>query len=184
MRSYFEMTPEEQRELLAKAPKNPQERYDHALAALRAADSPYARWVALGPAAKTSIEVGSDVEAEAYALELQQLAPRHKKDWNYGNAIQDFNLVLGRLCLKRGDAEAAKEHLLAAGCSPGSPQMNSFGPNMSLAKALLEAGHNDVVIQYFDLCRVFWAMGRGDLEQWAADIDSGKLPNFGAKLVY
>jgi len=31
--------------------------------------------------------------------ELERLAPKYRKDWNYGNAVQDFNLVLGRLAL-------------------------------------------------------------------------------------
>jgi hypothetical protein len=35
-----------------------------------------------------------------------------------------FNVVLGRLALKAGDTESAKQHLLTAGHSPGSPQMD------------------------------------------------------------
>ena len=184
MRPISEMTIEELRELAAKDPKTPQERYEKAVGALRDADSPYSRWCALGAAAKTSVEIGSDTDAEAYALELRQLAPGYEDDWNYGNAIQDFNLVLGRLCLKRGDGDRAREHLLEAGRSPGSPQMDSFGPNMSLAKTLLEAGHPDVVLQYFELCRRFWRMDNGQLDQWSREIEAGTFPNFGAKLIY
>jgi hypothetical protein len=184
MRPYKEMTIEELRDLVAKAPKTPQERYDRAIEALHSADSPYARWCALGAAAKTSVEIGSDEEATGYAHELRQLAPTYADDWNYGNAIQDFSVVFGLLSLRGGDAEAARDHLLAAGRSPGSPQMVSFGPNMSLAKALLEAGHHDAVLQYFDLCRSFWEMDRGQLDKWTDEVGRGLSPNFGANLIY
>lgn len=184
MRPFTEMTMEELRELAANAPKSPQERYDRAIEALQYAHSPYARWCALGEAAKTSVEIGSDEEAEGYAHELSHLAPTYTDDWNYGNAIQDFNVVFGRLCLRREDADAARGHLLAAGRSPGSPQMDSFGPNMSLAKALLEAGHHDVVLEYFGLCRVFWKMDRGQIDQWTEEVKAGLSPNFGARLIY
>lgn len=179
-----EMTVEKLRELAAKAPKNPPEWHEFAMKALRAADTPYAHWCALGKAATTAVNMGRDDEAEAYALELKGMIPDHVEDWNYGNAIHDCNLVLGRLCLKRGDAEAAKGHLLEAGRSPGSPQMNSFGPNMSLARDLLEAGCPEVVLRYFELCRRFWAMDRGKLDQCAEEVGAGKIPDFGASLVY
>ncbi len=67
-------------------------------------------------------------------------AERYHSDWNYGNAIHDGNQFLGLVRLRQGDIEAAKEHLLAAGLSPGSPQLDSFGPSMVLARELLERG--------------------------------------------
>ena len=62
--------------------------------------------------------------------------------------------------------------------------MDSFGPNMSLAKGLLDKGERDVVLQYFDLCRKFWALGQSKLDEWTADVKSGTTPNFGANLLY
>ncbi len=135
-------------------------------------------------AAKESFEVGKIEDARKYATNLLTLAPKYRGDWNYGNAIQDGNLVLGRIALKEGRTEEAKQYLIEAGKSPGSPQMNSFGPNMSLAKDLLEKGEQDVVLQYFDLCRKFWEMGHDDLDQWSKDVKAGKVPDFGANLVY
>jgi len=55
---------------------------------------------------------------------------------------------------------------------------------MSLAKALLEAGHHDAVLQYFDLCRSFWEMDRGQLDKWTDEVGRGLSPNFGANLIY
>jgi len=155
-----------------------------ALEALNSAKDDYERWAALGRAAKESLNQGHDAEAKALAEELQKLAPKYPKDWNYGNAVQDFNLVLGRLALKSGETDAAKKYLLAAGASPGSPQMNSFGPNMTLARDLLAKGEKDVVVEYFELCRKFWKMEDGKLDQWKKDIDENRTPDFGANLVY
>jgi hypothetical protein len=60
-------------------------------------------------------------------------------NWNYGNAIQDGNFVLGRIAVHEYRITDAKEFLKQAGDTPGSPQLDSFGPNMSLAKDMLEA---------------------------------------------
>ena len=62
--------------------------------------------------------------------------------------------------------------------------MNSFGPNMSLAKDLLEKGERDTVLQYFELCRKFWTMDYGKLDEWSQEVRAGKIPRFGANLVY
>ena len=60
----------------------------------------YTQWCALGGAAKASLNKGDDRAAKASAEELARLAPKYPKDWNYGNAVQDANVVLGRLALK------------------------------------------------------------------------------------
>lgn len=158
--------------------------YDQAMSELTLAKDNYGRWCALGHAAKESLNQGHDAEAKSLAEELERLAPQYAKDWNYGNAVQDFNIVLGRLALKAGDVEAAKKHLLAAGGSPGSPQMNSFGPNMTLARDLLAKGEKKVVLEYFDLCKKFWKLENGKLEEWRKDIEAGRVPDFGAHLAY
>src|SRR6478736_3053711 len=102
-----------------------QKQYAKALTALRSATSDEDRFYVLCEAAKLSLEQGNDAEAKAFAEELELLTPKFKGNWNYGNAIQDANLVLGRLALKAGDPATACQRLLAAGHSPGSPQMNS-----------------------------------------------------------
>jgi hypothetical protein len=110
--------------------------------------------------------------------------PKYKTDWNYGNAVQDANLVLGRLAVREGKLEAAKKYLLASGKSHGSPQMNSFGPNMALAEDLLKKGERDTVLEYLMLCRRFWKMDNGKLDQWTQEVMAGKTPYFGANLLY
>jgi hypothetical protein len=75
-----------------------------------------------------------------YAKNLLIQAESMKDNWNYGNAVHTANLVLGRIALADGDVEEAKCLLLLAGQTPGSPQLNSFGPDMLFAEELLEKG--------------------------------------------
>jgi hypothetical protein len=151
---------------------------------LGAAQNERERFYALGPAAKTALGRGQSDKAATLAKELEKLAPKYKRDWNYGNAIQNANQVLGRIALSNGDVAEAKKRLLASADSDGSPQMNSFGPNMQLAKDLLAKGEKDVVIQYFERCGKFWKMGTGKLAAWTKQVQAGKTPDFGANLKY
>lgn len=73
-------------------------------------------------------------------------------------------MVLGEIALHQGSVDAAKAYLLAAGKSQGSIQLNSLGPNMSLAKDLFEAGESQAVLTFSDECRTFWKMDRGKTE--------------------
>ena len=162
----------------------PQARLNAASEKLAKAKTDQERFYALNDAAKQSFVLGKTEDARTYASNLLALLSKFPNDWNYGNAVQDANLVLGRIAVQEGRIEDAKRHLLEAGKSPGSPQMNSFGPNMSLAKDLLAKGERDVVLEHLELCRKFWQMDRGRLDQWSQDVKAGKTPNFGANLVY
>jgi hypothetical protein len=86
--------------------------------------------------------------------------------------------------LRKGDVAQAKVHLLESGKSSGSPTLMSFGPNMSLAKGLLESGERDTVLEYFEECRTFWKMGAAKLDEWSARVRNGEIPNFGSNLRY
>jgi len=151
---------------------------------LAAAKTDRDRFYLLRSVAKGSISFGRDEDARKYATELLSLAPRFQKDWNYGNAIHDGNLVLGRIAVREGNMDEAKRYLHLAGESPGSPQMDSFGPDMSLAKELLEKGERQSVLEYFEACRKFWKMSNGRLDGWAHDVQAGNMPNFGPNLEY
>jgi hypothetical protein len=109
---------------------------------------------------------------------------KYRSDWNYGNAIHKGNLALGRLALREGKIDAAEEFLLRAGRTPGSPQLDSFGPNMLLAKELLENDRREKVLEYFALCGKFWEVDHGQLKQWTAQVRARKEPDFGANLIY
>jgi hypothetical protein len=151
---------------------------------LAAAKTPEERFYALDDAAKESFNAGKVEDAKKYAQELMALLPKYRGNWNYGNAVQDANLVLGRIAAREGRIDEAKRYLLEAGKGPGSPQMNTFGPNMSLAKDLLEKKEWEVVVKYFELCRTFWKMHDGRLDKWSQEAKDGKIPDFGSNLSY
>jgi tetratricopeptide (TPR) repeat protein len=136
----------------------------------------------LEDAATAALEAGQPEKARAYATELLQGA--RPGVWSYGNAVHHGNLVLGRLALREGDVEGSKQYLKKAGETPGSPQLNSFGPNMTLARELLEKGEKDAVLEYFAQCSRFWSMGGERLQSWTAMVKGGGIPDFGANLRY
>ncbi|MEP3897397.1 MAG: RNA polymerase subunit sigma-24 [Rhodopirellula bahusiensis] len=131
--------------------------------------------------AKVAFEAGDIDAAATYAKEMLQVAESGR---NRGNHLHHGNLILGRVALFNGDVEEAKSYLLRAGQTPGSPQLKSFGPNMGLAKALLEVGQKNVVLEYFELCEEFWEMSRGRLNQWADLVKADRVPEFGGNLAY
>ncbi|MEC4673491.1 MAG: hypothetical protein VST68_04825 [Nitrospirota bacterium] len=151
---------------------------------LKNAKSSEDRFYILGKAAKVAFSVGEYDKARIYALELIDQSSQFKGNWNHGNAIHDGNMVLGRLALFDGNLEKAKKHLFESGKTPGSPQLNSFGPNMSLARDLVKEGEEKVVLEYFYLCRQFWKLDFGKLSRWTFYIQVGITPGFGVNLVY
>jgi len=140
------------------------------------------RIYALKYLAEHSYKKGHLEKARAQAFELLELAPEFQDGCLNGNAIHDSNIILGKVCLREGNVEAAKEHLLKAAHTPGSPQLNSFGPNMALANELLSLGEQEVIIEYFKLCGKFWKSGK--LFEWAEVIKAGGTPNFRGNLNY
>jgi hypothetical protein len=112
------------------------------------------------------------------------VALQYPEDWNYGNAIYYGNFVLGRIAAREDNLVLAGQYLLAAGATPGSPQLDSFGPNVTLAKELIENGQSDVVLQYFAICKHLWKMDHGKLDEWGATVRKGGIPDFGSNLCY
>lgn len=80
--------------------------------------------------------------------------------------------------MRRADFAKAGEYLLSAGSTPGSLGLDSFGPNMSLARELVENGQSDIVLRYLTLCKAFWKMDEGKLQEWSALIEGGEKPDF------
>jgi len=143
------------------------------------------RFYALSGLAKAAFEAGDLGKAERYAREFLSAAPGNETDWNYGNAIFFGNMVLGRVALRRDhNVGLAKTLLMASATTAGSPQLNSFGPNMSLANDLLIQGERDTVLDFFARCRSFWKMGQKKLDEWTAIVKGGGIPEFGANLLY
>jgi len=97
--------------------------------------------------------------------------------WNAGNNLHQGNIILGKIALAAGNVEEAKHRLLAAGKTSGSPQLNSFGPDMTLAKALLQKDEKAVVLEYLALCSKFWTLGKDRLDQWTEIVKNDQIPS-------
>lgn len=179
--------------------------YQHALAYLQEGYDLTASALQKAPAdkqlAETLVSLKSDLAVAALEAGQLDVARRHAnealaantdvKNWNYGNVVHDMNQVLGRAALRSGNRDEAKRALLAAGATPGSPQLDSFGPTFVLARELLAKGEKDVVIQYLDSVGKFWghddptrprwsAMAKEQaalLAKWKEEIRAGKIPS-------
>ena len=106
--------------------------------------------------AKRALAEGDSRGAAQFASQMLK-DNRDPKAWSYGNCIHEANQILGLAALQQGHVADAKRYLLAAGRTPGSPQLDSFGPNMVLAQQLLKLGEKEAVLQYLDLVARFWA---------------------------
>ena len=129
-------------------------------------------------AAMAAYTLGNYELARDLALQTLQLAPGFLDYWNYGNAIHLAHTALGLLALRRGDVGGAVEELRLSGNTPGSSQLNSFGPSMRLARDLLRAGESAAVVGYLQQCRRFWTMGQTWLNIWEQKIHRGAMPTF------
>ncbi len=118
--------------------------------------------------------------AHAYAAEM--LKTGDSDDSHHAHTI------LGRIALRKGDIKEARAQLLASVHVSGTPVLKSFGPNMMLAKELLNNGESKTVLEYFTLCGEFWAYPdqkpHEELVNWRKEVQTGKTPDFGANVVY
>lgn len=126
-----------------------------------------------------SPSVANESEQE-HALDRLARVRGHESYWDYGNIVHEAHTALGRIALREGDIAEAKRQLLEAGRTPGSPQLNSYGPDMTLARDLLAKGEHEVVLDYFELCRRFWKDEAHLLDRWSQDVREGRRPDFGS----
>lgn len=139
--------------------------------------------------AQAALEANEIELAKQHATESLQKNTDDTND-QYGNVIHNANQILGRCALRDDELADAKAYLLKAGASQGSPQLNSFGPQMALARELLEKGEKEAVLQYLDLVSKFWASDNEESELgkqiskehaaliagWKREIAEGKIP--------
>ena len=143
------------------------------------------RYHRLVRAVRPTYERGQVDSARAMAKELAELSITSRPfGRERSDGIHQSETILGRIALREGRTMAAKAHLLAAAEVEGSPVLVSFGPNMALAKELLEAGERDTVLAYFDACSRFWEHDYGQLASWRKTVVDGGYPDFKANLLY
>ena len=133
--------------------------------------------------ARIAFVAGDFEKAEAYARGLLQDALKVPTWQGQGRYVYYGNEVLGRVSLRKGDVANAKEFLLASGQSAGDPVLKSFGPNLLLAKELLQIGERDTVLKFLDECKEgFWKFRAPQIQTWQDAIQQGKTPSFGFNL--
>lgn len=169
-----------------------QESYDITVEALKKAPNEQLQRVLPGlqiDLAHAALEANETELAKQHATETLRKNTDDTND-NYGNVIHNANQILGRCALREGKLADAKEYLLKAGATPGSPQLNSYGPQLQLARELLEKGEKETVLQYLDLVSKFWtsdseesALGKqvstehaALIAGWKREITEGKIP--------
>lgn len=104
-------------------------------------------------------------KAEYYAKEYLASGEKYKDDWNYGNSIFDGNIALAGVEMSRGRKKTALIHLGKAAATPGSPQLDSFGPfnNDGIRYILTEifkTGEKQALIDFANKAKVFVTKNR------------------------
>jgi hypothetical protein len=145
-----------------------------------------------GMIAAAAVESGEQLDtAKKYAEELLK-SNTDVNSLNYGNTIYNANEMLGRIALRQNNTEAARRYLLESGKTPGSPQLNSYGPNFDLDREMLEKGEKDAVLEHLEQVEKFWANTEDgnteanhlqvaadhakELSRWKQEIRDGKIP--------
>jgi hypothetical protein len=128
----------------------------------------------------------SDSDLPVLAKDALKLAAENPDYFESGNVSHFVHLALGRVALTKGDVAAAIDELKLAGQTQGSPQLDSFGPNMLLAKDLIERHQTPAVIDYLQECKRFWKNDavHPRLDDWISTVELGATPDFGANLEY
>ncbi|MDF1754713.1 MAG: hypothetical protein P1U89_18150 [Verrucomicrobiales bacterium] len=111
---------------------------------------------------QAAFSMGDLKKAAKYAKQLLKGAESRQEDWNYWNAIHWGNIILGRVSFQKGEVSKAAQHLVTSVKeSKGSPQLNSFGPDIDLLQELIDLKQFDAGLAYLAECRKFWSSDRG-----------------------
>jgi len=122
----------------------------------------------------SAYEDGSYDKATTLITEYLELASTYRSNWNYGNAVHNSNQILGFIALEKNDVAGAANYLVEAGKSTGSPQLDSFGPNLDLANELLSLGESDAVVSYLQGIRKFWDGKESIIDDWVLKINASE----------
>lgn len=95
-------------------------------------------------------------------------------------SIHQVNVTLGKVALAEGDLQSAVRHLAASVEIPRDPSLLSVsGPDMTLARALLEKGEKQAVLDFLAECDQFSLSNHAEdlLQEWKDAIAEGRKPN-------
>jgi tetratricopeptide (TPR) repeat protein len=132
------------------------------------------RFYALTSLVEAAAEFGEYERANEVAKTLLDIAPKYQDDWNYGNAIYHANYALALVAHSRNNIQQSIDYLVKASRTPGSPQLDSFGPRFELAQQLLNQGERNAVLEYLENCSKFWENGM--CVKWIEQLKQGQEP--------
>lgn len=96
--------------------------------------------------------------------------------WMAWDIYRSTHLLLGRIHLVMNDLDSAGLHLVQAGEAPTTPALESYGPDLSLARDLLTLGANGPVLKFLSALGTRWKAGKSRTETWEMDIRRGVVP--------
>ena len=120
-----------------------------------------------------SLKLGDDEYANKLA-EKMLAENTGKAGWNFGNVVHDANRTLAEIAFRKGDIDEASKRLIEAGKSPGSPQLNSFGPTFPLVPKLWSKGRKEPVLEYLRGISKFYEPEK--VKGWIKQLERGSLP--------
>lgn len=144
--------------------------------------------------AQAAIESGEQLDIAKKVAEEMLKSNTDVNSVSYADTIYDANEMLGRIALRQNDIKAARMYLLESGKTPGSPRLNSFGPDFDLDREMLEKGEKNAVLEHLEQVEKFWANAKDDghteaslqaslaahnateLSRWKQEIRDGKIP--------
>jgi tetratricopeptide (TPR) repeat protein len=135
------------------------------------------RFYSLEDLISAEYEKGNYEAAIEYINEYLELAALYKGNWNFGNAIHDSYRYLGLISYNQGDLNQAAKYLVKSSESTGSPQLDTFGPELDLANLLLQEGKVEEVTIYLNGIKRFWEMDNGVIDNWLEQINNGERPD-------
>jgi hypothetical protein len=134
---------------------------------------------ALSQLGYAALLAGEPGKAGAAAGGLLRLASEDRDPARRGRAAHHGHLLLGHLSLGAGEVAESTRHLLeAADLTDVPPFIRTGGPNMWLARKLLDQGERAAVIRYLRACSRFWVSTDHKAEQWVAILERGDEPDF------
>lgn len=134
--------------------------------------------------AKLALEIKDVEKAFILASDLVETSKKYKDNLMHDTVLHHAYTVLGKIALLNNNIEKAKVDLIASSEISYSPTLQSFGPSMALANSLLLEGEKDVVLQYLNKSKMYWAAGENILDEWILVINNNEIPNFGANINY
>jgi len=139
------------------------------------------KWAVAGIALAVTLLVASyRVEANPWKSRFnssyaQKLLSEHGES---GEAIYTGNLILAQTSIDNNDIVSAKRYLLDAASTTGAHSIEQNGLDTSVARALLDRGERDAVLEYLKRGHTLWPQGEQIVSRWEATIRAGRRPNF------